>query len=207
MNKFKGQKGMTLIEVVITLVIGSMFLSMLLGFVTVSSGIVKRTVATREVEANYQRLRQFILEEINEATTVCMQVYTNNPTNLDQTIYMCHEGHGNVNYNLYKGLEKQLYDIKLDFKKINHVGKNIERIIDMRRPMNSDKQEITVMFQNNKLSSGFEEVGVSGVKGINLLTDGNQSYIKILLEDTVGNIYEGQFGIPLEDKGELDVSL
>ncbi|MGL4799961.1 MAG: type II secretion system protein [Cellulosilyticaceae bacterium] len=205
--KKPGEKGMTLIEVMITLLIGNIFLIMLVSFMTLSSRQMQRMVADRDVEVAYESLRQFVLEETYEAKTVCVRVYTDATHAFAPSVYMCHEGHNSSDVSAYRGIEKPIESIVFDKDKKDSVGNDLQKTLQVRHPNVGGAEGLMVMFQGNPLVHEASETGVPRLKGASLLTDGQQFYMRLTFEDALGEVYEGCFRLPLEDKGVAYVTL
>lgn len=190
---FDSQRGMTLMEVLLGFVLSSIF------FCALSSvwlmGFKQYYGMRQEQQLFYevQKIRQFILDEVDVAEMVCIYVYPDEVGHSVQTIDLAHKSHNTEGVVVPRGQEMHIKEIIFDKGKVSKWSLDLSTRLK-RVFLTGEADVFELNFQGNPLT---EQV----TKWM-LRKEGDVSYMTLEVRGRAGESHVFTFTLPLEDKEE-----
>lgn len=157
--KAHNNKGMTLIEVMLTLVLSSLFFCCVMQFVTTGAMHNLNIRQQQELRINMNQLKLFIEEQYQEAEQICIYV-VDDQTGIKEKIDVVHDRHNPVYLQNIACVNRDLSQITY-FLPQESTEKNKKRIISMVAEEKNGEVVFKIYFQGQTLISNILKIKVN----------------------------------------------
>lgn len=166
------QKGMTLIEVLLAIMLSGLFFCYVIGIMTTGQNYLSKMQQEDMMRTEMNRLKLFIEEECRESRSICIYISNEKASSSGGAIDVRHKEHRSVlpdEIKYYEGLVKKI----VCDEEGKTLGNSKARTFTINSYIRNNKQLFKILFQGQTL--------IEGVESIQIIYSGDQALLEITL--------------------------